>query len=94
MLDISNSHMTKNDCDLLELEGCGGNDGLSFSCINYEEGFFINLSGIDLPHVKQDLAKFSPAFEHILRMAKEEGFDFINFDRDGTEYDEFPKYDW
>jgi hypothetical protein len=94
MLDISNGHMTQEDCNLLENEGCGGSDKLCFSCTKYEEGFYINLSGIELPHVKQDLAKFSSAFEHILRVAKEEGFDFINFDRDGEVYPDLPTFDW
>jgi hypothetical protein len=94
MLDISNAHMTQEDCNLLENEGCRGSDNLCFSCVQYEEGFFINLGGVELPHVKQDLAKFSPAFEHILRVAKEAGFSHINFDRDGEVYPEFPTYDW
>lgn len=94
MMDCSTGHMTQEDCNLLETEGCNGNDNLCFSCVQYEEGFFINLSGIDLPHVNDDLGRFSSSFAHILRTAKEMGFDFINFDRDGEVYKEFPTYDW
>ena len=94
MLDMSTGHLQHTDCDLLESEGCGGTDELPISVVQYEEGFYVNLANVDLANMDRDWAKFSPFFQRILRLAKEAGFDFINFDRDGETYEDLPSFDW
>jgi len=42
------------------------------------------------PWVKE----YSKEFIDILRLAKAEGCTWINFDCDGTEHDELPKFNW
>ena len=91
MLDISTGHLSKKDVDLLEYS-----DKNSFSCVIYEEGFYINLALFehDLPVMKQEKQRFSPEFFKIIERALAEGCTHINFDRDGEEYEEFIKFDW
>jgi len=90
MMDISTGHIQESDVEILE----DNSEGLCFSVAQYEEGFYINLANVELDRLPQDCAKFSSAFQHILAQAKKAGFDFINFDRDGEEYEHLPKFDW
>jgi len=58
------------------------------------EGFYVNLANVAVNFLNKDCAKFSASFQHVLRVAKQEGFDYINFDSDGTQYDVFKLFDW
>ena len=91
MLDISTGHLSQQDVNLLE-----DTENLSFTCVSYEEGFFINLSLFEtnLPQMKQEEQRFSPEFFKIIKAALKEGCTHINFDRDGEEYEEFTKFEW
>ena len=94
MLDMSTGHLEQTDCELLESEGSSGSDQLPVSAVQYEEGFYVNLANVDLANMDRDWAKFSHHFQRVLRLAKEAGFDFINFDRDGETYEDLPRFDW
>jgi len=92
MLDISTGHIEYSDVQLLE---AGEDHEFNFSCVQYEEGFYINLGGLnDEPHVRESCKKFSLSFSNLLALAKVQGYDFINFDRDGEVYPELKTFDW
>jgi hypothetical protein len=90
MLDISTGHIERNDVDLLELEEwCSA---LPFMCLSYPEGFILSLGAVE--NVPDACARLSSSFQTIVRLAKEQGYDFINFDRDGEVYPELKTFDW
>ena len=91
MLDISTAHISEKDSKLLSKQ-----DLIPFTCLNYEEGFIINLSVFqnDPVQKEQQRKRFSPEFFKIIEKALEEGCTHINLDRDGEVYTEFPEFDW
>lgn len=90
MLDISTGHIEENDVTLLESD----KENHCFSVTEYEEGFFLNLHNVDVSRLSQDCAAFSHHFQTVLRIAKENSCEFINFDRDGQLYEGLPVFDW
>ena len=99
ILEVSSGHITKEDDRLLK------KDLSAFAVYNVKGGDvlygFLIYTGLD-----DDLEEFlgtkkigkqegfSPAFFHLIDLARNAGCKFLQIDCDGVEYDDLPKYDW
>ena len=61
-------------------------------CSIYEEGFFINTVYVD--HIYFRKIGMSETFIALCDIAHKEGCKFIQFDRDGEEYEFFKTFNW
>lgn len=88
VLDLSTSHMTLDDNQVLELNR--DSTGVMPAYELGEYGWFCYVGEID-ENWKEDM---SEAFLVIMQKAKEMGCEYVRFDRDGRTYDELPVFDW
>lgn len=86
VLDISTGHITEDDAKRLE-----ANEDRITAYSLHEYGWLVYIGEIIENWPKK---YWSPAFRKVLRVAKELGCEYVRFDRDGTEYDGLPKFDW
>lgn len=94
VLDISTGHISKKDDDLLERS-----DNNPCPVVGYQTGYGIMVlvpDAIELPNVTNRLKrhKFSEQFIKILKFAQQRGCAYVNFDRDGPQYDDLKIYNW
>ena len=91
VLDISTGHITKHDTELLD-ESDGNN--CPAIAYKYAEGYFVYCGDKTIDFDDFRLHGFSPSFVAVLRFANSIGCKHIQFDRDGTTYDDLPSYCW
>jgi len=84
MLVISTAHVTPSDLEhFKQYGGAYYEHNMGFGMMAYTGGVIVNEWG-----------KFTSEFKTIMEYARENGFTFVLFDRDGDEYEEFKKFDW
>jgi len=102
MLVISTGHITEKDMTLLTEEGL-----YPYTILQTGYGTIISLvTNMTLPPREQSvdfitefkeekwMKIFSKEFMEILRIAKENDCFWVNFDRDGSQYEELPLFEW
>lgn len=90
VLDISTGHMTKEDSERLTAAVIKG-DVPVYELSEY--GWLIYVGELEENWPAED--GWSTEFRQVLREAQtEHSCDYVRFDRDGREYDEFRRFDW
>ena len=89
VLDVSTGHMTKADNDKLTAwrDAAGGPPFYELA----EYGWLVYPGEL---HDNWEDEGLSEAFIKVLKTAQELGCDYVRFDRDGKEYEEFEHFDW
>lgn len=106
LADVSTSHITRDDCMVLEANSDVDQDPSAFPLrvSKYEYGFFILIpsladtekNGTTLDDLRKDLleAGMSEAFVTLIQQAMKERFFALNIDSSGEEVKELEKFDW
>lgn len=98
-LDVSTSHITERDGELLTRIGMEANTALPLFVSNHPYGHWVDVH----PDIKDqpdayfqalNAAGFSQEFCDILRAADEIDCIVINFDADGLIYEGLPQFEW
>ena len=88
VLDISTAHIHRND--MVKLSG----DETPAIAYSYEEGVFVFAGDPQDDYRDFKDYGFSLEFVHILLWARQLGCKYVQFDCDGTEYEQLPKFEW
>lgn len=93
-LDISTAHITRQDDKLLRA-ACKGKDTNPVSAYKYQYGYFVHVpdkdEGLNKACIKEE---YSKEFTLLLIQARELGCKYIQFDCDGTIYEDTPTFNW
>jgi hypothetical protein len=96
VLDISTGHITKKDDRLIKEAANEENVLTPIITYDYAEGYFVYVPSDDLK-VHLDRCKrhgMSAQFCKILRLAAARGIKYVQFDCDGTPYNDLKTYNW
>ena len=88
---VSMAHITRADSELLEAETHAGVCDLIVQ--DYEYGFWVYVP-TEPSADPNSLKKYSVAFNELLRIARQKSWRYLQIDRDGTEVEGLPKFDW
>lgn len=103
LADVSTSHITRDDCMVLEANSDVDQDLSAFPLrvSKYEYGFFILIPSLadtekNGTTLGKDLleAGMSEAFTTLIQQAMKERFFALNIDSSGEEVEELEKFDW
>ena len=99
-LDISTGHITKKDDSLIQNSNCDAKSPLV--AYGYPEGYFVYVSEAiySTSEAKEEYIQslkdfgMSTQFIKILQRAAVRAIKYVQFDADGTVYDDLKKFDW
>ena len=87
VLDVSTGHITAQDVESLKKEDC------TVIAYEYEYGYFVYLSE-DLSYSRKEHPNFSTSFLNILKRARKLHCKYVQFDADGTIYNDLTFHIW
>ena len=89
-IDVSSSHVTKEDMDLLQ-------GSMGIIAFPYEEGAFVHVPtehGVFEGYHNEATDHYSREFCDLLEWAHERKCAFLRIDSDGETYEDMPTFDW
>ncbi len=90
-LDLATAHLTYEDSQELEYAAQPASTDLPpMRVCNHDYGWIIFMND----QIPDPIPGFSDSFQALIRHARAEKCDLINFDRDAIPEDQFPSFDW
>jgi hypothetical protein len=96
-LDISTAHLTMDEVKLLDEASCSCAFMKAMNPVTvhkYEEGYFVHVPTETSTYLTIAKFGYGKQFVDILRRAKELGCTYVQFDGDGTQYNDLQTYSW